>query len=236
MHQFRVWAPKASTVAVKIEKDEFPLAQAGGGWWQAQIAQAGPGTDYLYIVDGEEPAVPDPRSAWQPAGVHGPSRIVDHSAFAWSDAGWRTPAFPSAIVYELHIGTFTLEGTFDAAIAKLDWLAPYEPYGGPDGLKRLVDAAHGKGLAMLLDVVYNHFGPDGNYTGKFGPYLTRLHTTPWGDAVNFEDAGSHEVRRFFIDNALMWLRDYHFDGLRMDAVTAYMDRSALNFMEQLAGE
>jgi maltooligosyltrehalose trehalohydrolase len=118
----------------------------------------------------------------------------------------------------------------------VDLFAPFEPYGGPDGLKRLVDAAHGKGLAMILDVVYNHFGPDGNYTGKFGPYVTSLHTTPWGDAVNFEDAGSHEVRRFFIDNALMWLRDYHFDGLRLDAVTAYMDRSATNFMEELARE
>lgn len=201
-----------------------------------------------------------------PRDFTGPSRIVDHSAFAWSDAGWRAPVFPSAIVYELHVGTFTPEGTFDAVIAKLDYLkelgithvellpvaafpghrgwgydgvdlfATYEPYGGPDGLKRLVDAAHGKGLAMLLDVVYNHFGPDGNYTGKFGPYLTSLHTTPWGDAVNFEDAGSHEVRRFFIDNALMWLRDYHFDGLRLDAVTAYMDRSATNFMEELARE
>jgi len=266
MHQFRVWAPKAKTVAIKIGKDESPLDQAAGGWWQAEVSTAGPGTDYAYIVDGEEPAFPDPRSAWQPAGVHGPSRIVDHSAFTWSDAGWRAPVFPNAIVYELHIGTFTPEGTFDAAIAKLDWLkelgvthvellpvatfpgrrgwgydgvnlfAPYEPYGGPDGLKRLVDAAHSKGLAMLLDVVYNHFGPDGNYTGKFGPYLTSSHTTPWGDAVNFEDAGSHEVRRFFIDNALLWLRDYHFDGLRLDAVTAYMDRSALNFMEELARE
>jgi maltooligosyltrehalose trehalohydrolase len=202
----------------------------------------------------------------QPNGVHGPSRVVDHTAFRWSDAGWRAPVFPSAIVYELHVGTFTPEGTFDAVIGKLDWLkelgvthiellpvaafpgergwgydgvylfAPYEPYGGPDGLKRLVDAAHGKGLAILLDVVYNHFGPDGNYTGKFGPYLTSLHITPWGDAVNFEDAESHEVRRFFIDNALMWLRDYHFDGLRLDAVTAYMDRSAENFMEELSRE
>ena len=266
MQQFRVWAPKAQTVEVKFGDARTALEQTHGGWWQVAILSAGPGTDYGYIVDGEEPAVPDPRSLWQPEGIHKASRVYDHSAFGWSDGGWRAPVFPSAVVYELHIGTFTSEGTFDAAIAKLDWLkelgithvevlpvvafpghrgwgydgvdlfAVYEPYGGPEGLKRLVDAAHGKGLAMILDVVYNHFGPDGNYTGKFAPYLTSLHTTPWGDAVNFEDAGSHEVRRFFIDNALMWLRDYHFDGLRLDAVTAYMDRSATNFMEELARE
>ncbi len=264
MYSFRVWAPAAKSVDLKIGEEKTALSQGSGGWWQAEVASAGPGTDYAYVIDGEEPAVPDPRSPQQPAGIHGPSRVVDHSAFAWSDAGWRAPVFPSALVYELHIGTFTPEGTFDAAVDKLDWLksigvthveilpvaafpgergwgydgvalfAPYEPYGGPDGLKRLVNAAHKKGLAMLLDVVYNHFGPDGNYTGKFGPYLTSLHTTPWGDAVNFEDAGSHEVRRFFIDNALMWLKDYHFDGLRLDAVTAYMDRTATNFMEELA--
>jgi maltooligosyltrehalose trehalohydrolase len=266
MHQFRVWAPEAKTVEVKIGSQKIASQEENGGWWEVEVPSAGPGTDYAYVVDGEEPAVPDPRSMRQPEGLHGPSRIVDHSAFAWTDAEWRAPVFPSAIVYELHIGTFTPEGTFDATIAKLDYLkalgvthvellpvaafpghrgwgydgadlfAPYEPYGGPDGLKRLVDAAHGRGLAMLLDVVYNHFGPDGNYTGKFGPYLTSLHTTPWGDAVNFEDAGSHEVRRFFIDNALMWLRDYHFDGLRLDAVTAYMDRSAMHFMEELTRE
>ena len=266
MHQFRVWAPKAESIEVKIGDEKISLEKQSGGWWQADVASAGPGTDYAYIVNGEEPAVPDPRSMWQPDGIHGPSRVVDHSSFSWSDAGWRAPVFPSAIVYELHVGTFTQEGTFDAVIPHLDWLkdlgithvellpvaafpgnrgwgydgvdlfAPYEPYGGPDGLKRLVDAAHGKGLAMILDVVYNHFGPDGNYTGKFAPYLTSLHTTPWGDAVNFEDDGSHEVRRFFIDNAILWLRDYHFDGLRLDAVTAYMDRSATHFLEELARE
>jgi len=264
MHRFRVWAPKAKSVDVLTGGEKTTLTAVDGGWWQVDIPTAGPGTDYGYIIDGEEPAVPDPRSLWQPEGIHGPSRIVDHSAFEWHDAEWRAPVFPSAIVYELHIGTFTPGGTFDAAIERLEWLkdlgvthiellpvasfpgergwgydgvhlfAPYQPYGGPEGLKRLVDAAHGKGLAVLLDVVYNHFGPDGNYTGKFGPYLTSLHTTPWGDAVNFEDAGAHEVRRFFIDNALMWLREYHFDGLRLDAVTAYMDRSATNFMAELA--
>ncbi len=266
MYKFRVWAPTAKNVEIKIADQRLPLDTVAGGWWQVEVANAGPGTDYSYFVDGEESAFPDPRSPWQPEGVHGPSRVVDHAAFRWHDGGWCAPVLSSAIIYELHVGTFTPEGTFDAVIAKLGWLrdlgvthvellpvstfpgergwgydgvhlfAPYGPYGGPDGLKRLIDAAHGKGLAMILDVVYNHFGPDGNYTGKFGPYLTSLHNTPWGDAVNFEDAGSHEVRRFFIDNALMWLRDYHFDGLRLDAVTAYIDRTATNFMEQLARE
>jgi maltooligosyltrehalose trehalohydrolase len=191
---------------------------------------------------------------------------VDHAAFSWSDAEWQAPPLESAIIYELHVGTFTPEGTLDAAQQKLDALrelgvthvelmpvnafpgqqgwgydgvdlfAVHEPYGGPEGLKRFVDACHAKGLAMLLDVVYNHLGPAGNYLGKFGPYFTHLHNTPWGDAVNLEDAGSHEVRRFFCDNALMWLRDYHIDGLRLDAVHAYMDRSAINFMEQITAE
>ena len=266
MHRFRVWAPAAKQVEIEIGTERTALRKIGGGWWEASIPQAGPGSDYAYVLDGQEPAVPDPRSQWQPHGVHGASRVVDDSAFVWSDRGWHAPAFASGIVYELHVGTFTPEGTLDAAIAHLDYLvdlgithvellplaafagergwgydgvdlfAVHEPYGGPAGLKRFVDAAHGKGLAVLLDVVYNHFGPAGAYLGKFGPYLTHSHTTPWGDAVNFEDAGSHEVRRFFCDNALMWLRDYHIDGLRLDAVHAYMDRSAINFMEQLAEE
>ena len=266
MHTFKVWAPKPESIAVKIGDQQTPLAEAGGGWWQAEVESAGPGTDYAFVVDGQEPAVPDPRSAWQPHGIHGPSRLVDHAAFEWHDPQWQAPPLSSAIIYELHIGTFTPQGTFDSAIARLNYLkdlgvthiellpvadfpgvrgwgydgvdlfAPHQAYGGPDGLKRLIDAAHAKGLAVLLDVVYNHFGPDGNYLAKFGPYLTHTHSTPWGDAVNFEMEGSHEVRRFFIDNALMWLRDYHFDGLRLDAVHAYIDRSAIHFMEQLATE
>jgi maltooligosyltrehalose trehalohydrolase len=191
---------------------------------------------------------------------------VNHASFAWSDAAWRAGALQSAIIYELHIGTFTPEGTCDAAAAKIDYLkmlgithvellpfaefpgtngwgydgvdlfAPHAAYGGPEGLKRFVDKCHAAGLAVIMDVVYNHFGPSGNYVGSFGPYFTDAHKTPWGDAVNLEDAGSFEVRRFFCDNALMWLRDYHIDGLRLDAVHAYMDRSAINFMEQLSAE
>ncbi|MFZ0275144.1 MAG: malto-oligosyltrehalose trehalohydrolase [Acidobacteriaceae bacterium] len=266
MHRFRVWAPRAHQVAVQIAGEKLPLQQSSGGWWEAGVEAARPGMDYAYFLDDEDLALPDPRSPWQPNGVHGPSRILDHSAFPWTDAAWEAPPLSSAIVYELHIGTFTPEGTLDAAETKLDSLrelgithvelmpvnsfpgvqgwgydgvdlfAPHQPYGSPDALKRFVDACHARGLAVLLDVVYNHLGPDGNYLGKFGPYFTAAHHTPWGDAVNLEDRGSHEVRRFFCDNALMWLRDYHCDGLRLDAVHAYMDRSAINFMEQLGAE
>jgi maltooligosyltrehalose trehalohydrolase len=266
MHRFRVWAPRAHQVAVQIAGEKLPLQQSSGGWWEAGVEAARPGMDYAYFLDDEDLALPDPRSPWQPNGVHGPSRILDHSAFPWTDAAWEAPPLSSAIVYELHIGTFTPEGTLDAAQTKLvslrelgithvelmpvnsfpgvqgwgydgvDLFAPHQPYGSPDALKRFVDACHARGLAVLLDVVYNHLGPDGNYLGKFGPYFTAAHHTPWGDAVNLEDRGSHEVRRFFCDNALMWLRDYHFDGLRLDAVHAYMDRSAINFMEQLGAE
>lgn len=266
MHRFRLWAPSAGSVRVEVQGRKYPLEQRAGGWWQADVEAAGPGTDYAYFLNDEDLALPDPRSQWQPEGVHGRSRVLDHSAYVWKDGGWRAPSLSSGIVYELHIGTFTPEGTLAAAEGKLDALkelgithvellpvaafpgdqgwgydgvdlfAPHEPYGGPEALKHFVDACHGKGLAVLLDVVYNHLGPSGNYVGKFGPYFTDKHHTPWGDAVNLEDAGSHEVRRFLCDNALMWLGDYHFDGLRLDAVHAYMDRSAINFMEQLTAE
>jgi maltooligosyltrehalose trehalohydrolase len=266
MHGFRVWAPKASTIDVKIGNTLHAMKQQHGGWWQADVADAGAGTDYWYVIDGAGPGLPDPRSMWQPFGVHGPSRLVDHDAFDWTDAGWQAPPLQSAIFYEMHIGTFTPEGTLDAATGHLDYLkdlgithvellpvaafpgergwgydgvdlfAVQESYGGPEGLKRFVDACHARGLAVVMDVVYNHLGPSGNYVSKFAPYFTDLHHTPWGDAVNMEEAGSHEVRRFFIDNALHWLRDYHCDGLRLDAVHAYIDRSAINFMEQLSEE
>jgi maltooligosyltrehalose trehalohydrolase len=236
------------------------------GWWHLDVDEAGPGTDYCYLIDGDETCSPDPRSQWQPHGVHGMSRVYDQNSFSWSDSKFRAIPLASAVIYELHIGTFTREGTLDAAIGKLDHLVDlgithvelmpvasfagnhgwgydgvalfsvHEPYGGPDALKRFVDAAHGKGLAVLLDVVYNHFGPAGNYTGKFAPYLIEAHRTPWGGAVNLEDGWAHQVRRFFCDNALMWLRDYHIDGLRLDAVHAFVDRSAIHFLEQLSAE
>ena len=266
MYRFRLWAPNAGKVSVQVAGQKYPLHKHDGGWWEADVEAARPGVDYTYFLDDEDLALPDPRSAWQPEGVHGPSRLLDHAAFPWTDAAWEAPPLSAAIIYELHIGTFTPKGTLDAAQDKLDDLrdlgithvelmpvnafpgiqgwgydgvdlfAPHQAYGSPEALKRFVDACHARSLAVLLDVVYNHLGPDGNYLAKFGPYFTAAHHTPWGDAVNLEDAGSHEVRRFFCDNALMWLRDYHFDGLRLDAVHAYTDRSAINFMEQLAAE
>jgi maltooligosyltrehalose trehalohydrolase len=267
MHRFKVWAPFARRVSV--EAGGFQYAMEGPDdrdWWNCRVENAGPGTDYGFQLDDDPRSYPDPRSEWQPNGVHGLSRVGDQTTFEWKDAGFQAPPLASAIIYELHIGTFTPEGTFDAAAAKLTHLAKlgvthvelmpvnafegdhgwgydgvalyavHEPYGGPDGLKRFVNAAHRAGLAVLLDVVYNHFGPSGNYTGKFGPYIVPSHQTPWGGAVNLEDAGSAEVRRFFCDNALMWLRDYHIDGLRIDAVHAFVDRSAIHFLEQLATE
>lgn len=267
MHTFEVWAPLAKNMAVLAGGSRFAMRgpdEQGG--WRAVVEGAGPGTDYGFLIDDDRKPYPDPRSLWQPQGVHALSRVYDQGAFRWSDAGFRAAPLSSAIIYELHVGTFTPEGTLDAAIEKLDALkdlgithvelmpvasfagrhgwgydgvalfAVHEPYGGPDALKRFVDAAHGKGLAVLLDVVYNHFGPVGNYTGKYGPYVTEAHHTPWGGAVNLEDTWAYQVRRFFCDNALMWMRDFHIDGLRLDAVHAYVDRSAIHFLEQLAIE
>jgi maltooligosyltrehalose trehalohydrolase len=266
MHNFKVWAPNAESVAVQVAGSTYLLQRAERGYWTAQVEQATAGMDYGYILEGQQPAIPDPRSPWQPNGVNGLSRLVDHDAFKWHDQQWQAPPLANAVIYELHVGTFTPEGTLDAAIGKLDYLkdlgithvevlplasspgqrgwgydgvalfAPQENYGGPEAVKRFVDAAHARGLAVINDVVYNHFGPTGNYTGKYGPYITESHKTPWGGAVNLEEEGSTEVRRFFCDNALMWLRDYHFDGLRLDAVTAYIDRTAIHFLEQLAEE
>jgi maltooligosyltrehalose trehalohydrolase len=267
MHEFTVWAPTQEKVAVRIGDATYPMQGPDErGWWSVAAEQAGPGTDYKFVVGDDGQAWPDPRSQWQPHGVHGPSRVYDQTAFAWSDGGWQAPPLSRSVIYELHVGTFTPAGTFDSAIERLDYLvelgithvelmpvasfpgsrgwgydgaalfAVYEGYGGPNGLKRLVNACHARGLAVLLDVVYNHFGPVGNYSGKFGPYITQRHHTPWGGAINFDDWGSDEVRRFFCDNALMWLGDYHLDGLRLDAVHEIFDRSAIHFLEQLAIE
>jgi maltooligosyltrehalose trehalohydrolase len=260
-----VWAPGASRVDLVIGAARHPMAAAGRGWWSVNADDPGPGVDYAFALDGGAP-LPDPRSRWQPNGVHAPSRVVDHAAFRWTDAGWQAPPLGSGVVYELHVGTFTRLGTFESAIERLghladlgithvelmpvaefpgtrgwgydgvDLWAPHRAYGGPDGLKRLVDACHARGLAVILDVVYNHVGPDGNYLARFGPYFTSRYRTPWGDAVNFDGRGSDEVRRFVCDNALMWLRDYHVDGLRIDAVHAIADTSAVHILEQLAEE
>jgi maltooligosyltrehalose trehalohydrolase len=263
MYRFRVWAPKAERVRVEADGQIYGMAREDRGWWSIEVSSAHAGSLYTFLVDKDEQALPDPRSLRQPDGVHGASQVVDLAAFAWSDSGWQAPPLKSGVVYELHVGTFTPEGTLDAARGKLDWLrdlgvthvqlmpvaafpgrqgwgydgvdlfAVHEPYGGPEALERFVDACHAQKMAVLMDVVYNHLGPSGNYLAKFGPYFTPAHHTPWGDAVNLEGAGSQEVRRFFCDNARMWLRDYHCDGLRLDAVHAYTDRSAIHFMEQI---
>ena len=265
MHTFRVWAPLPKKVEIQVDGARHAMRAGPDGWWRADISSAGPGSNYGFILDGEGP-FPDPRSQWQPEGIHGLSRVVDFSAFEWTDKNWQAPSLLSAIIYELHVGTFTPKGTFESAIEKLDHLvtlgvthvelmpvnefsgahgwgydgvdlfAPHHAYGGPIGLMRLVDACHARGLAVILDVVYNHLGPTGNYLAHFGPYFTPHYSTPWGPAVNLDRAGSDEVRRFFCDNALMWLRDYHFDGLRLDAVHAMLDVSATPFLEQLGAE
>jgi maltooligosyltrehalose trehalohydrolase len=265
MHEFRVWAPGKSSVDVAVNGGQVPMRPSAGGWWVSSVDGAGPGTDYSFRINNG-PALPDPRSPSQPEGIDGPSRVVDHAAFAWTDARWRGLPLAGAVLYECHVGTFSAEGTFDGAIAHLDhvaglgvdaiellpvaefsgsrgWgydgvdlFAPHHSYGGPDGLKRLVDAAHSRGLGVIMDVVYNHLGPAGNYLPEFGPYFSERHQTNWGPAVNFDGRGSDEVRRFVIDNALMWLRDYHCDGLRLDAVHAITDDSATHILEQLADE
>lgn len=265
MHRFEVWAPQARVISVALDGAALPMQGPDErGWWRLDAEHAGPGSDYGFLIDDDAHPYPDPRSRWQPNGVHGLSRIYDHDAFDWSDDSFRAPPLASAVIYEFHVGTFTPLGTLDSAIERLEYLSAlgvthvelmpvnayagnhgwgydgvalytvHEPYGGPDALKRFVRAAHRHGLAVLLDVVYNHFGPVGNYTGKFGPYITDEHRTPWGGAVNLEVEGASEVRRFFCDNALMWLRDFHIDGLRIDAVHAFVDRSAIHFLEELA--
>jgi malto-oligosyltrehalose trehalohydrolase len=262
--EFRVWAPAADRVEVVTGGASHVMAPQDDDWWAADLPGAGDGTDYSFRLDGGD-LLADPRSAWQPHGVRGPSRRYDHGRFAWTDAGWRGVPLPGAVIYELHVGTFTPAGTFDAAIERLDHLAAlgvdavelmpvaafpgahgwgydgialwavHAPYGGPDGLKRLVDACHARGLGVLLDVVYNHVGI-GNRLGDFGPYFTDAHATPWGPAVNLDQPGSDQVRAFLIGNALMWLRDYHLDGLRLDAVHALADQRALPLLEELAAE
>ena len=259
----RIWAPFASDVEILGPSGTHAMTRTLRGWWQTDLTLS-EGDDYWFYIDGER--IPDPRSPWQPEGVHGPSRHVDHGTFRWTDEGWQARPLGSAILYELHVGTFTPGGTFDAAILRLDHLArlgvthvevmpvaefegnwgwgydgvfpfaPHHAYGGPAGLKRLVDACHAKGLAVIMDVVYNHLGPCGNYLPRCGPFLSQLHKTPWGQSLNFDGPDCDGVREYFCDNARMWLRDYHLDGLRLDAVHAIIDSSATPFLEQLATE
>jgi maltooligosyltrehalose trehalohydrolase len=263
--QPRVWAPIPSSVTLVLDDRRLPMRRSDDGWWTAEV-DLPPDTDYSFALDDDPAPLPDPRSQWQPNGIQAPSRVVDHAAFRWTDSAFDPPSLASGVIYELHVGTFTEAGTFEAVIDHLDDLvdlgishvelmpiaefsgdrgwgydavdlfAPHHRYGGPDGLKRLVDACHAHGLAVLLDVVYNHLGPAGNVLERFGPYLTSTHISPWGAAVNFDAPGSDEVRRFVIDNALQWLRDYHADGLRLDAIHAIVDTSATHILEELVGE
>jgi len=269
MHTFTVWAPDAQRVELDAHLSTgvqtAPMERGSDGWWALDVPDAGPGTDYAFRVDGSDPR-PDPRSAWQPSGVDGPSRVFDPSQHTWSDGAWAGRDARGAVVYELHIGTFTPEGTLDAARGRLDHLvdlgvdvvelmpvaafpgrwgwgydgvdlyAVHDAYGGPAALQAFVDDCHGRGLAVALDCVYNHLGPAGNYLGEFGPYFTDKHETPWGQAVNLDDAGSEGVRRFVLDNALRWFRDFHVDALRLDAVHALVDDSPVHLLAQLSTE
>ncbi len=265
MMEFSVWAPKPERVELCLEQDRLLMRSCRDGWWRLSVADAGSGSRYGFSLDGEQ-VRPDPRSGFQPDGIDGLSQVVDQNAFVWSDQRWRGVSPRGLTLYELHIGTFTPAGTFDAAIERIphlvglgidavellpvvefsgdrgwgydgvDLFAPHHSYGGPEGLKRLIDACHAAGLGVVVDVVYNHLGPAGNYLAEFGPYFSSRHRTNWGAAINFDGPGSLEVRRFVIDNALMWLRDYHADGLRLDAVHAILDQSACHILEELGRE
>ena len=261
---FLLWAPNSRSVSLHLQgRDELvPMQALDRGYYRAVLKEAGAGTRYFYrLDDGRE--LPDPASRFQPQGVHGPSEIVDIDAFRWTDHDWVGKSLESSIFYEIHVGTVTPEGTFDALIGRLpelvdlgittielmpiaqfpgsrNWgydgaylFAPQNTYGGPAALQRLVNAAHRHGLAVALDVVYNHLGPEGNYLNAFGSYFTDRYQTPWGQAINFDGPTSDEVRRFFIENAVYWLEDYHFDALRLDAVHGIFDFSAQHFLAEL---
>jgi len=267
--RFTVWAPLAERISIRIlaggESRLLPLQSEERGYFSAEADGVRDGDSYLYVLDdGTER--PDPASRFQPDGVHGFSQVVDPRNFSWTDGSWKGRRLDEYIIYELHVGTFTREGTFEAVVPMLDHLldlgitavelmpvaqfpgernwgydgvypfAPQNSYGGPNGLKKLVDACHGRELAVVLDVVNNHLGPEGNYLHDFGPYFTDRYRTPWGDAVNFDGPHSDEVRRFFISNALYWVNEYHVDALRLDAIHGIFDFGARHFLEELATE
>lgn len=263
--RFRVWAPAAEEVRLHMmPPDErfIALKPDAGGYHEAIVEGITPGARYRFkLPDGRE--LPDPASRFQPLGVHGPSEVVALSPSAWNDGIWSGLALEDYILYELHVGTYTPEGTFDAVIPFLpevrdlgitaielmpvaqfpggrnwgyDGVYPFavqNTYGGPEGLQRLVNAAHGQGLAVVLDVVYNHLGPEGNYLGAYGPYFTDRYHTPWGSAINFDGAYSDEVRRYFVENAIYWFRELHIDALRLDAIHGIVDASAVPFLADL---
>src|SRR5690242_1636930 len=256
--RFTLWAPRLAHPRIRVcsgpAAGDHLLAPVDGerDVFTATIPNVGAGADYVVVTDDER-MLPDPASRWQPYGVHGASRVVDPNTYVWNDVFWRGVTMEELVIYELHVGTFTPEGTFAAIIPRLAGLkslgitaielmpvaqfpgernwgydgvqlyAVQESYGGPDELKALVDAAHSAGLGVILDVVYNHVGPEGNYLDAFGPYFTDRYRTAWGRAMNYDDAGSDDVRRFAIDNALHWITEFHLDGLRLDAVHGIYD-------------
>ncbi|WP_309648314.1 malto-oligosyltrehalose trehalohydrolase [Nocardioides sp.] len=263
--RFDVWAPRPSRVRLAVADEVVEMTRLDGGWWTPGEPVPDGEVDYGYLLDDDETPRPDPRSLRQPAGVHERSRTYDPSAFAWTDDAWTGRQLAGSVIYELHIGTFTPEGTFDAALGKLDhlrsigvdlvevmpvnavngthnwgydgvlWSAVTESYGGPEGYQRFVDGCHAAGLGVIQDVVYNHLGPSGNYLPLYGPYL-KTGANTWGDLVNLDEEGSAEVRRLILDNVRLWLHDYHVDGLRLDAVHALADSSPTHLLEEMAIE
>jgi len=264
MSEFRVWAPEPALVRLDVDGEVHAMTRSDDGWWHRSV-ETTPDARYGYLLDDDPTVLPDPRSARQPDGVHARSQLWDPRTAHWTDADWAGRSVEGAVVYELHIGTFTEAGTFDSAIEKLDylvdlgvdfvelmpvnsfagthgwgydgvlWYSVHEAYGGPDGLVRFVDACHARGLGVLIDAVFNHLGPSGNYLPKFGPYLSSG-SNPWGEGINIADADSDEVRRYIIGCALRWMRDFHADGLRLDAVHALVDTTAIDILEELANE
>jgi len=262
--RFRLWAPAAERLDLLLYHTTRPMPAIGDGWFELVTRDAAPGSAYYFLVNGET-RVPDPASRFQPSDVHGPSEVIDPRAFEWKDKAWRGRPWNEAVIYELHAGTFSAQGNFSGVEEKLDYLRdlgvtalelmpvadffgkrnwgydgvlPYAPdscYGRPEDLKRLVQAAHSRGLMVMLDVVYNHFGPEGNFLRAYAPqFFTSRHRTPWGEAINFDGEGSQVVRMFFIHNALYWLEEFHLDGLRFDAVHAIKDDSSLHILPELA--
>jgi len=264
--EFTVWAPTLKQVAVQItspDKRLLPMQQSAAGYWQTTATDIPPGTLYTYQLESKN-NWPDPASKYQPQGVHCPSQVIDENAFTWTDTDWQGVAIAETIIYELHVGTFTQAGTFEAIIPQLnqlkklginaieimpvaqfpgernwgyDGVYPYavqNSYGGPEGFKKLINACHKQGISVILDVVFNHLGPEGNYLSQFAPYFTSKYGSIWGDPLNFDDEYSDEVRNYFIENALYWFRDYHIDGLRLDAIQAIFEVSARPFLQELA--
>ena len=263
--QFELWAPKPSSVVLVADGTDIDMTAAGNGWWKAATDTEGP-VRYGFRLDGAERVLPDPRSRRQPDGVHQLSATFDVTRYAWQDEAWTGRQLAGGLIYEMHIGTFTPEGTFEAAVGKLDhlvsigvgfvevlpvngfngthnwgydgvvWYTVQEQYGGPAGYQAFVDACHQRGVAVIQDVVYNHLGPSGNYLPEFGPYLNEGSANTWGTSINLDGPGSDQVRKYIVDNALMWLRDYHVDGLRLDAVHAFVDHRAVHLLAELSDE